>query len=60
MKFVKYSYSAGYCGTDEETYAKWDDDATDDEIAKYGEDLAWDHVNSYGAQEEWEDCCKSA
>ena len=25
MKFVKYSYSAGYCGTDEETYAKWED-----------------------------------
>lgn len=55
MKFVKYSYSAGYCGTDEETYAKWDDDATEDEIANYGEELAWDHVNSYGAQEEWEE-----
>lgn len=55
MKFVKYSYSAGYCGTDEETYAKWDDDATDDEIANYGEELAWNHVNSYGAQEEWEE-----
>lgn len=55
MKFVKFEYSAGYCGTDETTYAKFDDDATDDEISDVGEELANDHVDSYGAREEFEE-----
>lgn len=58
MKFVKYSYSADYCGTDEETYAKWDDDATDGEIANYG----YEYIKEEDKPEDykWEDCCKSA
>ena len=55
MKYVKYEMSAGYCGTDKTVYAKFDDNATDDEIAQIGEDMAWDHAESYGAVEEWEE-----
>lgn len=54
MKFVKYEMSAGYCGTDKTVYAKFCDDATDDEIGDTGEEMAWDHADSYGAVEEWE------
>ena len=54
MKYVKYEMSAGYCGTDKTVYAKFDDDATDDEIAEIGSDMAWEHAESYGAIEEWE------
>lgn len=61
MKYVKFSYSNGYCGCDGEEYQEFDDDITDAELSQIAIDLAMDNAESYehivyvGIDEEEED-----
>lgn len=56
MKYVEFHYSAGMCGTDEETFGVFDDDATDEDISDVGFELCSQHCESYGVYpEEYEE-----
>lgn len=47
MKYIKFTYSNGYCGCDEEVYAAFDDGVDDSEIEEYG----CDGLQMYGFYE---------
>ncbi len=44
-KYYKFSYSAGYCGTDEEEIVKFDDNVSEKEVSEAFEDW-YDSVNT--------------
>ena len=38
MRYIKFTYSNGYCGCDEEIYEAFEDGVSDSEIEEYGYD----------------------
>jgi len=53
--FVRFDYSAGYCGTDAYTFGKFEDTATDDEITEIAIQIVQQHCESYGIDIEQEE-----
>lgn len=52
MKYIRFDYSAGYCGTDTYEFGKFEDTATDEEIGEIAEQICRDHCEMYGVYEE--------
>lgn len=50
--FVKIAVSTDRCGTDLLVYAKFPDDATNEEINNYCDEIAYNNYASYGFAEE--------
>lgn len=55
MRFVKFEYSAGYCGTTVVEYGKFSDDTTEGEIDEIALELVQNHCESYGIDIEQEE-----
>jgi hypothetical protein len=55
MRFVKFEYSAGCCGTDAVEYGKFSDDTTEGEIDEIALELVQNHCESYGVDIEQEE-----
>ena len=47
MRYVKFTASTPYCGTDNERYVAFRDGATDDEVDEYADDFARDNAESF-------------
>ena len=54
MKYIRFDYSAGYCGTDAYEFGKFEDTATDEEINEIGLEICINHCDSYGFNEDEE------
>jgi hypothetical protein len=54
MKYIRFNYSAGYCGTDTYEFGKFEDTATDEEIDEIAEELCENHCEMYGIYEDEE------
>ena len=54
MKYIRFDYSAGFCGTDTYEFGKFEDTATDEEIGEIAEDLCENHCEMYGVYEDEE------
>lgn len=50
MKYIRFDYSAGFCGTDTYEFGKFEDTATDEEIDEIAEQLC----EMYGIYEDEE------
>ena len=48
MKFVRFDYSAGMCGTDSYEFGKFDDDITEEEISDIAEQICEQWCETYG------------
>lgn len=46
--FVRFDYSAGYCGTDAYEFGKFEDTTTDEEINEIALQIVEQHCESYG------------
>jgi len=55
MKYIRFDYSAGYCGTDTYEFGKFEDSVANDEIDDIAEQLCENHCEMYGIYEENED-----
>ena len=55
MRFVKFEYSAGYCGTTAVEYGKFSDDTPEQEIDGIALELVQNHCESYGIDIEQEE-----
>lgn len=55
MRFVKFEYSAGCCGTDAVEYGKFSDDTSEQEIDEIALELVQNHCESYGVDIEQEE-----
>lgn len=60
MKYIRFTGSTGYAGTDYEEYVAFPDEVTEKEIDEYSYDLAAENAETYeyvarGWGEEWED-----
>ena len=55
MKFVRFDYSAGMCGTDCYEFGKFDNDITEEEISDVAEQICEQWCESYGVDVEVED-----
>ncbi len=47
MKYVHFSGSNGYCGTDYDEYVAFEDDCSENEICEYSDELAYQCAESY-------------
>lgn len=47
MKYVHFSGSNGYCGTDYDEYMAFEDDYSENEICEYSDELAHSNAESY-------------
>lgn len=54
MKYIRFDYSAGFCGTDTYEFGKFEDTATDEEIEEIAEELFENHCEMYGIYEDEE------
>ena len=55
MKFVRFDYSAGMCGTDCYEFGKFDDDITEEEISDVAQQICEQWCESYGVDVETEE-----
>ena len=55
MKFVRFDYSAGMCGTDSYEFGKFDDDITEEEISDVAQQICEQWCESYGDVESEEE-----
>ena len=55
MKFVRFDYSAGMCGTDCYEFGKFDDDITEEEISDVAQQICEQWCESYGIDVESEE-----
>ena len=55
MKFVRFDYSAGMCGTDSYEFGKFDDDITEEEISDVAQQICEQGCESYGVDVESEE-----
>lgn len=55
MKYIRFDYSAGFCGTDTYEFGKFEDSVANDEIDDIAEQLCENHCEMYGIYEEDED-----
>lgn len=55
MKFVRFDYSAGMCGTDSYEFGKFDDDITEEEISDVAQQICEQWYESYGIDVESEE-----
>lgn len=55
MKFVRFDYSAGICGTDSYEFGKFDDDITEEEISDVAQQICEQWCESYGIDVESEE-----
>ena len=54
MKYIRFDYSAGFCGTDTYEFGKFEDTATNEEIDEIAEELCENHCEMYGIYEDEE------
>lgn len=47
MRYIKFTASTPYCGTDNERYVSFDDNVTEVELKEYAEDLARENGESF-------------
>jgi hypothetical protein len=50
MRKIKFQYSTGYCGMDEEEIVEFPDNVTDAELDAYAHDRAIDNALQYGVE----------
>lgn len=55
MKYIRFDYSAGFCGTDTYEFGKFEDTATDEEIGEIAEQLCENHCEMYGIYKDYDD-----
>lgn len=55
MKFVRFDYSAGMCGTDSYEFGKFDDDITEEEISDVAQQTCEQQCESYDIDVESEE-----
>lgn len=55
MKFVRFDYSAGMCGTDCYEFGKFDDGITEEEISDVAQQICEQWCESYGIDVESEE-----
>ena len=55
MKFVRFDYSAGMCGTDSYEFGKFDDDITEEEISDVAQQICEQWCESYDIDVESEE-----
>lgn len=54
MKYIRFDYSAGFCGTDTYEFGKFEDTVTDEEIGEIAEELCQNHCEMYGIYDDEE------
>jgi len=54
MKYIRFDYSAGFCGTDTYEFGKFEDTATNEEIGEIAEELCENHCEMYSVYEDEE------
>lgn len=54
MKYIRFDYSAGFCGTDTYEFGKFEDTTTIDEIDEIAEELCENHCEMYGVYDDEE------
>lgn len=47
MKYIKFTYGTGLCGTDDECYLSFADNYTTKDLDAYASDLAFDNASSH-------------
>lgn len=47
IRYIRFTYSNGYCCGDDEEYVAFKDDPTDEYLNEYAQDLALDHAEQY-------------
>jgi hypothetical protein len=55
MKFVRFDYSAGLCGTEGYEFGRFDDDITEEEISDVAQQICETWCESYGINVEAEE-----